>query len=131
MDSPTSPSPRPRVGRVVLNVGRYCAELIAALVLLAFASEEWSHRDFSSEPIYGFTISGVTIIVLWLGILPLVHHVYPRLARFLFGGWLLLIAAFVVLGNYISWLSPPRRAPGQSQSSRLTTKVTSGSAKIR
>jgi hypothetical protein len=60
---------------------RLTLELIAALLFLAFAGETWTHRLFSPDPHYRFVIKFFAILIAFLGLLPLAHHLSARAAE--------------------------------------------------
>lgn len=70
-----------RRAEIAKAVGRYALEAVVALLLLVFAAETWTHRQFSPDPHYRFVIEALALWIAGLGLVPLAHHLSPRLGK--------------------------------------------------
>lgn len=84
---------------IVKHAPRLTLELAAALLLLAFASETWTHRLFSPDPHYRFVIKFFAILIGLLGLLPLAYHLSARAGRLLLIAWLSSFGLLLIGAN--------------------------------
>ena len=69
-----------------------------ALLLLVVAAETYAHRTFDPDTRYQFLMTAFALLIAWLGTIPLLNHVAPRLGRAVIIGWLSFLLGLVVVG---------------------------------
>lgn len=107
--APVSPPPRRADGCLWRGL-RLGAALVVALVFLLFAAETLTHRHFSPDARYQQVVVAFAVLTAWLGVLPLLLVVKPRLARFALALWILTVVVLVVLAVVFPAPREPRGA---------------------
>lgn len=80
------------------SVLRAVLEVAVALFFVVVAAETYAHRSFDPDPRYRLLMSAVAVLLLWFGLIPLLHHASPRLGKGALLGWVVGLVALGIVG---------------------------------